>query len=527
VQVKEAVMGKLSPTQTPFRSVWFWIERVLSWLVIGLASVNLIGLLVLMVLRARYPFELEWIEGAAANSSQWILSGHFLYERPALEFTPLLYNPLFFYLSALVTALAGPGFVGPRLISILATIGCCWLIFVLVRRETGNTLAAAAAAAFYAATFKATGAWMDVGRSDSLLVFFILLAAFVVRRMTQSSRWGALACALCLALAYFSKQSALPFFVAFGGFYLLERRREWLAFYSAVAFFTIGVTWLVDRLSDGWFSFYTWYVVRQTVLDAERIRAFWMMDLFGHVPLALIGAVGALALLGNPFRISPEGSRSRFYLAFTTGALVVSWWNRAAAGAHTNTLMPVMACLGVLIGLMVGLPKSARLRLVLQPLALILVAVQLIILVYDPRTVLPAARDERAGNDLLASIRSYPGEVWIPAHSYYAAIVGKPTCVHWATVTDTSGIWDTDLDVQHGGQNDPRRQIILDEIKAAVAAQRFDAIILDDIPKELRAYWNDLLSPYYRLDRKLFADDDVFWTVSGAPKRPQLVYIRR
>ncbi len=136
------------------------------------------------------------------------------------------------------------------------------------------------------------------------------------------------------------------------------------------------------------------------------------------------------------------------------------------------------------------------------------------------------ARDERAGCDL-SLIRSYPGEVFIPAHSYYAALVGKPTYVHWATITDTSGIWDTDLDVQQGGKNDPRRQIILDEIQAAVASQRFDAIILDDIPKELKAYWGDLLTPYYRLERKVFAEPDVFWTVSGAGNRPQLVYIRR
>jgi hypothetical protein len=256
-----------------------------------------------------------------------------LYKRPAPEFTPLLYNPLFFYLSALVTALAGPGFVGPRLISILATIGCCWLIFVLVRRETGSTLAAAAAAAFYAATFKATGAWMDVGRSDSLLVFFILLAAFVARRMTQSSRWGALVCALCLALAYFSKQSALPFFVAFGGFYLLERRREWLVYYPAAALFTLGTTWLVDKLSDGWFSFYTWYVVRQTVLDAERIRALdrWTVRLCA---LALIGAVGALALLKSLSHLAGRLAQP-LLPGVHCGRGGGSWWNRAAA-AHTK-----------------------------------------------------------------------------------------------------------------------------------------------------------------------------------------------
>jgi hypothetical protein len=287
----------------------------------------------------------------------------------------------------------------------------------------------------------------------------------------------------------------------------------------------------MDALNGGWFSFYTWYIVRQTVLDAERIRAFWTMDLLGNVPLALIGAVVALALLGNPFRLSPEGSRSRFYLAFTAGALAVSWWNRAAAGAHTNTLMPIMACLGILLGLVMGWPKPARVRRActpwLQPIVLLLVTAQFLTLVYDLRTVLPSARDERAGHDLLSLIRSYPGEVFIPAHSYYAALVGKPTYVHWATITDTSGIWDTDLDVQHGGKNDPRRQIILDEIQAAVASQRFDAIILDDIPKELKAYWGDLLAPYYRLERKVFAEPDVFWTVSGAGNRPQLVYIRR
>jgi len=263
------------------------------------------------------------------------------------------------------------------------------------------------------------------------------------------------------------------------------------------------------------------------VLDAERIRAFWQADLLGNVPLALIAALAALALLGNPFRRSAEGSRSRFYWTFTAAMLAVSWWNRAAAGAHTNTLMPFMACLGILIGLMLGLAKPTRARVLLQPIALLLVAAQFLILLYDPRTVLPSARDERAGRDLLALVRSYPGEVWIPAHSYYTALVGKATYVHWATITDTSGIWDTNLDVQHGGSNDPRRQIILDEIMAAVAEKRFDAIILDDIPKELQAYWDNLLAPTYRLERRAFAEADVFWTVSGAPKRPDLVYVRR
>ena len=55
------------------------------------------------------------------------------------------------------------------------------------------------------------------------------------------------------------------------------------------------------------------------------------------------------------------------------------------------------------------------------------------------------------------------------------------------------------VDVQRGGQDDPRRASILQDLTAAIQSQRFDAIILDDNPKELAAFWNELLAPYYRL----------------------------
>lgn len=500
-----------------------FVDRGLTYLLAGLSTINLVGLVVLMAWRAHYPFELEWIEGATAASTQWILSGHFLYERPSLTFTPLLYNPIYFYLSAAVSALVGPGFLAPRLVSGLATVGCSALIFALVRRETGNRWGALAGAGFYCATFKFTAAWMDVGRADSLLIFWLLLAVYWMRR--ESGPRGALGGAAILTLAYFTKQSAIPFFVAFGGYYLLESRRAWIVFWPAALGLVAGTAWVLDRLSGGWYSFYTWYVVQQTVLDAVRIRYFWTEDLLGHVPIALMLGIAALTLLGNPFRRSAEGSRSRFYLAFTASAVASSWWNRAAAGAATNTLLPSMACLGLLMGLAIGLPKPLRWSLSFQRTILLLASVQILMLAYDPRTVLPTARDERAGQGLLALVRSFPGEVFIPSHSYYPALVGKPSHAHWAAITDTSGIWDTNLDVQRGGKNDPRREIIMDELRAAVARQRFDAIILDDYAAERHAFWDDLLAPYYELDRQVFADANVFWTVSGSPARPQLVYV--
>jgi len=502
---------------------WDKLEQVLSWGGVLLAGVNLLGVLVLMVWRAVYPFELEWIESATVTSSQWILAGHFLYERPSLDFVPLLYSPLYFYLSAALSALTGPGFLAPRLVSILASMGCGFVIFELVRRETGHWPGALIAAGFYAATFNLTGVWMDVARSDSLLLFWLLLAAYWARWVEG---WqGAVGTALYLAMAYFTKQSALPFFVAWGGFYLLQPRREWRIFLPLLFVLVVGATLLIDYWSGGWFSFYTWYVVSQHVLDAQRIWAFWTLDLFPNVLLALIVGGLGVALLGNPFSRSLVGSRSRFYLALTAGAFVSSWWNRAAAGAHTNTLFSLMACLGVLIGVAIGFPKPTRWGRWVQSAVLVGVIVQFGWLVYDPRGTLPTTADRQAGEAFLEQIRAYPGEVFIPAHTYYPFMAGKPTHAHWASITDTSGIWDTNVDVQRGGVNDPRRAIILEEVQQAIAQQRFSAIILDDIPKELDNYWTPLLAPYYQLDQTVFTDPNVFWTVSGAHKRPQLIYV--
>jgi hypothetical protein len=520
VTVDQSARARVRP-----RPITLWLAPILTWAVVALGAFNLALLAVLMLLRAGYPFELEWIEGATVNAGDWILAGHGLYSRPVLEFVPLLYTPLYFYLSAAAMALVGSGFLGPRLVSVAATVAGCWLIYALVRRETGQPLAGVVGAGFYAATFVLTAAWMDVARSDSLLVALLLLAAFVARRFTG---WrGALACAAALVLAYLAKQSALPFFVAFGFYYLLQPRRLWLYFWPAAALLLLGVTWLLNTLTQDWYNFYTWYIVQQTVLDAERIRLFWTMDILPNVPLALLGAGLALFGLGHPLRPAPEGLRSRFYWIITSGAVAVSWWNRAAAGAHTNTLMPLLAWLGVLLGLLLGQwlarpPTSSARSAVLAGLI-----IQFALLAYDPRVTLPTAADEQAGRALVDRLAAYPGEVFIPAHSQYAAMAGKPTFAHWATITDTSGIWDTNLDVQHGGAHDPRRASLMQELEAAVAAQRFSAIILDDNEKELTAFWNDLLAPHYRLEGRLFDDDHVFQTVSGVRSRPQLVYVPR
>jgi 4-amino-4-deoxy-L-arabinose transferase-like glycosyltransferase len=100
----------------------------------------------LAVIRLSYPYELEWIEGAYVDQVNWIVQGHALYREPTTAFIPLNKTPLYFYLAAPVMRLLGAGFAAPRLVSVLATLGCFLLLFQLAAEETGRPLPGVVAA---------------------------------------------------------------------------------------------------------------------------------------------------------------------------------------------------------------------------------------------------------------------------------------------------------------------------------------------------------------------------------------------
>ena len=102
---------------------------ILSFLAFGYALV----FLVVATMRLMYPFELEWIEGAYVDQALRIAQGHFPYSPPNIFLIPISKTPIFFYLSAGLMKVLGTGFLAPRLISILSTIGTCGLLLWAVK----------------------------------------------------------------------------------------------------------------------------------------------------------------------------------------------------------------------------------------------------------------------------------------------------------------------------------------------------------------------------------------------------------
>ena len=119
-----------------------WLRRLL--LVLALAFVA--QYLAIALLRVRYPFALEWLEGAVLMGVERILSGQPLYTAPSIHWVPLLYTPLFSYLGAAVAALVGPSFAALRAVSIVSSLACFGLIYLIVERASGSRYAGAVGA---------------------------------------------------------------------------------------------------------------------------------------------------------------------------------------------------------------------------------------------------------------------------------------------------------------------------------------------------------------------------------------------
>src|SRR5271157_896030 len=100
------------------------IANILKGLIIAFCFL-FIGLdLFIIFSRMFYPYQLEWMEGAGLVQVSRLLASKTLYVPPSIDFVPLIYPPLYFYLSAGIAKIIGFGFGALRLVSFLSSVLC-------------------------------------------------------------------------------------------------------------------------------------------------------------------------------------------------------------------------------------------------------------------------------------------------------------------------------------------------------------------------------------------------------------------
>jgi len=204
--------------------------------------------------RVGYPFELDWMEGGSVELAARAAAGHSLYVAPSLSFVGWTYPPLYYWTAAAVAKLTGVGFLPLRLVSLTASVVSMATLAWMVWRETGDRVAGIVAAGLFAATFRISGAWFDVGRVDSLFLALTLLALACGRWATGVR--GGIGLGILAFLAFFTKQSALLALLPALVYLALTRRRVGIPALVTVLALVLVSTAVLDAATDGWYRYY-------------------------------------------------------------------------------------------------------------------------------------------------------------------------------------------------------------------------------------------------------------------------------
>lgn len=486
--------------------LWLLCAAIAAWPVLQFGRVA--------ARRIGYPFELEWMEGAIVDHIRVVLSGQALYREPTFEFTPFIYVPGYYYVSAAVSKLVGIGLVAPRLVSLVSISGCFALLAVWVHKETRNLIAAIVTVGLFAATYGESSYWFDIARVDSLLLFLLLSGEMLVR-FGSRARQALLAGAL-LAFAALTKQVGLVLAAPALGFALIRCRPRglWtLGGFISVTAISFG---LLELSSHGWFSFYAFRVPADHQIERARLIAELQQHFFGPVaPMALCSlAVVLRCIVRVP--ISVWGLHAARVIVATATALVAI----LHTGGYPNVLIPAHAAMALCSGLVFAhlwrigpINRGAAVgSLGYRLLSASVVWLQIAVLpAIHLDEIAPSKEDRDAGEHLLATIKKSKGPVWMVSSGYY------PMLAHDAPILGHAMAFS---DVFKSKREGVKRRLA-DDLLGAIRSKRFATIVLDRAEGFLPSQITSEIRKNYHLKRRIFSPDDPrFWPKLGAAIRP-------
>ncbi len=348
-----------------------------------------------------------------------------------------------------------------RLVSRTATLGSFALIFALVFTETRPRWQPALfAAGVFASLYAFVLGWYDVGRVDSLGLFFFLAAVLTTRRGHP------LGAALLWWLAFLTKQTFLPFGFAM---FLVEwrRPRRMVAGMATYGLLVTGTVAALQHVTHGWFTYYAFGTAGVIKWSLHTGLMFPFADLLNPLPVVCGLVAVAAATTGLRWR-EAEASYFAIVSVLLTGAI---WYVRSHVGANLNAIIPLYAWMAVLAGVALDrlLERTKLLGTTHPELAAalpaalwLLAAAQLGAHLYRPAEI--PTGNLQARTAFLDALRRTPGDVWVVDHSFDGILAGKPLHA------------DMDaLDAVLGRGYPPA----VEQFRHAVATGQFSAVVLD------------------------------------------------
>lgn len=416
-----------------------WVKRApkaLTWFfraVAVAAAIWAVGrLLQIVPARISYPGELEWMEGGVFEHVRRVREGLPLYVPPSPEFTPFLYTPFYYWLCAALSFLFGLDVQLLRAVSFASFLGSALVIAYWTGRRTQHFYLGIVGGGVFAATFRLGGAWFDIARGDSLLVFLLLLGGLLLLEFRSNK--SALAAACIFAAAFLTKQSAILPLALLIGWGLLVRTRRTLIFsgvLSGLLLFSIG---LLHFRTDGWFTYYVFSLpARHPVLEDWKIL-FWKNDVFGNLA---IPAIFCLILLVREVARAEHKGYALGLTMFSAGIVGMCWSSRFHLGMYDNVLMPLHALGGLAVALTLAQATDpGRRDDALEWTALIFSAAFIWRLEFPLEREVPSKVHLEQYEKLVSDLKKLPPETWVAFHGVPSHDAGLKPRSHWMGMVD-------------------------------------------------------------------------------------------
>ena len=409
--------------------------KIIKKILPAISIIFIIIFLATALIRLQYPYELEWMEGGMADHVQRVMDGEQIYSEPGIDFTAFIYPPLYYYISAGLASITGNGFFPLRLVSILATALSFWLIYLFIKRETGEGYYGILGAGLFAATYEFSGAWFDLARVDSLFVMFLLLTFYLLRIRDKKTF---LLAGLTATAAFLTKQSAIIIIAPVFVYSIIAERKLSVYFVSVFILFSGGAILSLNSLTDGWFSYYLFKLPSAHKILIEKIYSFWIDGLFVQLSVAFFLSLAYFLVTKSGWR---RGSLW-FYFSITAGTFIYSWSSLMYSGGFSNVLIPSHAVLALLFGIAYKninddmqdiLPGS---RTNVQIILALLIMGQFAQLTYHPLKYIPKSEDRAAAEKYMQTLRSFKSPVYVPVQGFIPRRAGHETHAHSMALYD-------------------------------------------------------------------------------------------
>lgn len=194
-----------------------------------------------------------------------LVHGKTLYVPLSTEYVCVTYNPLYWYLCAIPCKLFGMSFFWPRLISVLASIGCAIILFRWTWRLTERNLPLSVAApVIFLGTSCFIYIWIIDINTQATFSFFTILGFYLLINPTLRNT---ILAALALSAAVLTKQTALAYVVAAIVMLFFRERKHMLVFTGIVLAILGASFWYLETYEGNFFL--------QTVTSNAGVAWMW------------------------------------------------------------------------------------------------------------------------------------------------------------------------------------------------------------------------------------------------------------